>query len=297
MRRKRTKSSDIYKDKINVRLDNIYSERNSRIDSDIYKAKTNIRLDNMYSERNPKIRLIENRQIVPPQDSSPMPDKEWVTVGRRGRFKSGSSQNSYVRVDVSAPPSASKNIQRNANKAGNFKKKLAKPAVVTIKSKPDGASYADILAKAREKVSLKDIGIQETVIRRALNGTIVIEIPGPQSKQLAGVLGSRLSEVLSEEAKVRNPVAMGELRIRGIDPSTTTEEIRNELVALSGCVCEDLKVSPVNNMRDRMGIAWITCPLDIALKIVDYGYLRLGWTRVRIELLKKRPIQCLSGFR
>lgn len=158
--------------------------------------------------------------------------------------------------------------------------------------KPDGASYADILVKAREKVSLREIGIQETVIRRAVNGAIVIEVPGPQSKQLAGVLGSRLSEALGEEAGVRNPVARGELRIRGIDPSTTTEKIKNELEALGGCTCDDLKVSPISNMRDGMGIAWINCPLDIALKIAEHGHLKLGWTKVKIELMKKRPVQC-----
>ncbi|EFN68990.1 hypothetical protein EAG_02451, partial [Camponotus floridanus] len=171
-------------------------------------------------------------------------------------------------------------------------RRLSKPAVVTITSKPDGISYADILARAREKVSLQEIGIQETVIRRAPNGAIVIEVSGPQSKQLASVLGSRLSEALGKEARVKNPVAMGELRIRGIDPSTTTEEIKGELEILGGCTRSDFKVSPINNMRDGMGIAWITCPLDIALKIAEHGHLKLGWTRVKIELMKKRPVQC-----
>jgi len=57
------------------------------------------------------------------------------------------------------------------------------------------------------------------VIRRAINGAIIIEVPGPQGKQLAGILKTKLSEALGEEAKVLNPVAMGELRLRGIDPS------------------------------------------------------------------------------
>lgn len=35
-------------------------------------------------------------------------------------------------------------------------RRLIKLAVVTIKSKPDRLTYAQILAKAREKVSLKD---------------------------------------------------------------------------------------------------------------------------------------------
>lgn len=59
----------------------------------------------------------------------------------------------------------------------SLEKKLIKPAVVTITNKPGGASYAKILAKAREKVSLQDLEIKETVIRRAINGAIIIEVP------------------------------------------------------------------------------------------------------------------------
>lgn len=102
--------------------------------------------------------------------------------------------------------------QRSANPRNNTAKsgrKLTKPAVVTITSRPGGATYAQILAKARERVSLKDLGIQTTVIRRALNGAIIIEVPGPQGKQLAGSLKTCLAEALGEEAKVYNPVAKG----------------------------------------------------------------------------------------
>lgn len=80
-----------------------------------------------------------------------------------------------------------------------------------------------------------------------LNGAIVIEVPGPQGKQLASSLSTRLTEALGEE--VLNPVVTGELRIRGIDPSTTTEEIYDKVTALCGCSRHELKVSPINTMR------------------------------------------------
>lgn len=85
---------------------------------------------------------------------------------------------------------------------------------------------------------------------------------------------------------------VGELRLRGIDPSTTSEEIYTELESLSGCPREEFKVSPIINMRDDMGVAWINCPLQTAVRIAEKGAVTLGWTRVKIELLRKRPVQC-----
>lgn len=41
-----------------------------------------------------------------------------------------------------------------------------------------------------------------------------------------------------------------------------------------------------------MGVAWITCPLQAAIRVAKIGVLTLGWTRVKIDLLKKRPVQC-----
>lgn len=46
-----------------------------------------------------------------------------------------------------------------------------------------------------------------------------------------------------------------------------------------------------------MGVAWISCPLETAVKIAEKGAVTLGWTRVKIELLKKRPVQCYKCWR
>lgn len=169
---------------------------------------------------------------------------------------------------------------------------FVRPAVVTITNKAGGPSYAEILAKARERVSLNELGIQTTTIRRAMNGAIVIEVPGPEGKQLAGSLKDRLVEAIGDEANVNNPVATDELRIRGIDPSTTIEDIYRELEVRSGCMRSDFKVALIRSMRDGMGVTWITCPLQVAVKMAEIGVVALGWTRVKLELLRKHPVQC-----
>lgn len=202
---------------------NIYTNTNTNVTRD---KKFMVKTAELTKPYNKGIRLVENRQLVPPSHPSPR-NSEWVNVTGKRRRKQSSTSNE----------AATGSRQRLASTRGVAAKpgrKLIKLAVVTITNKSGDTTYAQILAKAREKVSFKDLGIETTVIRRAMNGAIVIEVPGPQGKQLAGTLSSRLAAALGEDAKVLNPVAMGKLRLRGIDPSTSTEEIYIELEALSG---------------------------------------------------------------
>lgn len=148
---------------------------------------------------------------------------------------------------------------------------------------------------AKQRVSLKGMGIENTRIRRAVNGAIVIEVPGPQGRQQAGLLAANLSVALG--ARVSNPVAMGKLRIRGIDPSSTVEEILDTLETLGRCPRNVLKPSPINKMRDGMRVIWVTCPIEIAIRIAELGPFNLGWTRVRADLMRKRPVQCFRCWR
>lgn len=267
----------------NDNSDSMYklANSNSGFNANDYNAPIKPRIKN--------IRVIENRQLVPPS-LVPPGDAQWVQVRKRSQRK----------LDVVANKESTTPKRHSVGGAGDggtkakVGKRLIRPAVVTITGKPGGATYAEILAKARERVSLGELGIQTTTIRRALNGTIIIEVSGPQGKQLASTLKASLAKALGEEASVSNPVTMGELRIRGIDPSTTTEDIYKELEALSGGTRHDFKVSPIRNMRNGMGVAWVSCPLQMVVRIAEIGTVALGWTRVRIELLKKRPVQCFK---
>lgn len=258
---------------------NIISDRNINND-----RKLSIKSSESAKPYNKGIRLIANKQLVPPSQPSPR-NPEWVNVtGKKRRNQSLNSNEAIVE--------SRRRLPSNRGAGAKPGRKLIKPPVVTITNKSKDSSYADILAKAREKVSLKDLGIETTVIRRAMNGAIIIEVPGPQGKQQASTLSSRLAAALGEDAKVISPVAMGELRLRGIDPSTSKEEVYIELAALSGCPQQDFKVSPIINMRDGMGVTWVRCPLETAVRVAERGTVTLGWTRVRVELLKRRPVQC-----
>jgi len=98
-----------------------------------------------------------------------------------------------------------------------------------------------------------------------VNGAIIIKVLGPQGRQLASSLSSNLAKALGESVKVANLVEIGELRVRGIDPSVSKEEIHEALTDLSGASQQDLKVSPISFMRDGMGVAWVRCPIETAV--------------------------------
>jgi len=79
------------------------------------------------------------------------------------------------------------------------RKRPPKNAAVTIKTNPDGPSYAEVIRQAREAVNLKDLGIVNPRMRRA---GILIEVPGLEGSVKADALASRLRDVIGQSAVV-----------------------------------------------------------------------------------------------
>ncbi|KMQ90053.1 reverse transcriptase, partial [Lasius niger] len=125
------------------------------------------------------------------------------------------------------------------------KRWVSKPAVVTITRTNEELSYAKILSTARAKVSLIDIGIAKTKIRKAANGGLIIEVPGPDGVALAEKLQVKLKSVLGDAARAGK------------------------------CSASDIKVSNISPMRDGMGVIWMRCPSAIAHAIARLGRINL----------------------
>lgn len=53
----------------------------------------------------------------------------------------------------------------------------------------------------------------------------------------------------------------------------------------------------MNRMNNGLYTVWAQCPLAAALKISASRKLQIGWTVARVELLKKRPVQCYRCWR
>ncbi|XP_018377266.1 PREDICTED: uncharacterized protein LOC108770270 [Trachymyrmex cornetzi] len=176
------------------------------------------------------------------------------------------------------------------------------PSCDENKDRPGGVTYAEVVRLARSKISLDDLSITNTRIRKAQAGGLLIEIPGgDEAGTKAEALVDKLKGVLAEsefkeEVKVVRPMRRAEMRLVDIDQSVTAEEVA-EAVARSGQVqTADIRVGPLRPGRGGLNAAWVQCPLSCANKILGEGRLRVGWTMAGVVPLAKRRLQCFRCF-
>lgn len=238
-----------------------------------------------------KPKIIENVQIVPPVNNTTQTQQpqEWQTVSRKKQKKKKKGIEQAGTSGTRRPDkSANQNVRSDMSKPG--RRRIPKTAAVTIKPNTEGFSYADVLRNARESVFLKDIGIEDSRIRKARNGAIVIEVPGVETSGLADELAGRLRAVYGETAIVARPKVKVELHFIGIDDSVLPMEISVMVAEFGGCRLDEVDTGAIRPMRNGMGIARSWCPLGAVAKVAAKGKLRIGWTNVKVELLKTAPM-------
>lgn len=165
-------------------------------------------------------------------------------------------------------------------------------AAVTLTCPPD--SYAEAMRVARQKVNLRDIGIQALRPKRAATGAIILEVPGPDGADKAAVLRDKMEEALREMEGVRvaRPVKTGDLRIKNIIDSTTVEEIKEEIARLGRCKTEEVRTGEIRPAPNGLGTLWLQCPLAAANRAAAVGKLELVWSSPSVEALEPRATRC-----
>lgn len=269
---------------------------------EIYRTKKNKEenQEGRQKEGPSKIKVLSNIQVVPPRKPDPGrkkdtgeiegnrgktgPGEEWTVVNSKGKKgkKKGAGGGKETNVPFNKKDSTLPKLRR-----------IPKTAAVSLRGKGEHVSYADILRKARSNISLKELGIETSKIKKGIDGSVIIEIPGPEGKDKATTLASELKQVLSDnEVQVSCPVIKAEMRIYGFDDSVTTEEIRSTIAEQTTCESADIRVGTIRWMRNGLGTVWLQCPAQAANHIAREGKIRMGWTVARAEMLQKRPLQC-----
>lgn len=165
-------------------------------------------------QRKPRIRVIENVQLVPPRtawgqqeedkdptkDHDETKDKEWTKISRKERRKEkrkkkGEILNQPV-SDPPLPPSTGKG-QKNKGKTKEVrekepKRRIPRTSAINRKGKKDDFSYTDALRRARTNISLSELQIGSPKIRKGVNGATIIEISGPENAEKADKLVTKL---------------------------------------------------------------------------------------------------------
>jgi len=168
----------------------IKGEEISRISSQIKTLEEERkRLQDDKTAQTGKPRIISNVQIAPPrqveQDEAAQrgqQEEEWTEV--RGR------REGVRRRETNRTASGG----RERSRSGTRLRKPPRAAVVSIRARNEGVSYAEVLKKARQEVSLGDLGIETTRIKKGINGSLLIEIPGQEGNEKAKKLLDKLRE-------------------------------------------------------------------------------------------------------
>lgn len=249
-------------------------------------------------------RIIENVMLVPPREGGEAgvssgrsgDERGWSEVTRHGRRRDrGVTTNVGSNAGGMLPHAGSiEKFRVGGEKVKDRTPRPPKFAAVSLTCVGNETSYASVLREARDKVALEDLDIHESRIRRAMNGGLLIEIPGPEGAKKADVLARKLSEVLVSQVKIGRPIRKGELRIFGLDDSVREEEVACVLATLGGCLEEEVKVGEIRYMSNGLRMVWVQCPLEVAIKATSGGRIKIGWSSARIELLKGRPVQCFK---
>lgn len=158
----------------------------------------------------------------------------------------------------------------------------------------------EILREARRKIHLQDLGINDVMrCSKAITGATVFEIEGDERKQKAAKLEKKLRETFigREEIKIYVPTKMAEIKIVGLEESTTKSKIVEAIIGLSGCSFTEIKVNGIKANRNGMATAWVKCPVTVANKITEEEGIKIGWVKARTMLLRARPLQCYRCMR
>lgn len=252
-----------------------------------------------------KPRIVSNIQLVPPNQSNTNEEKiakteeEWITVGKKKKRKGNKKGDLLIKANNKYNnkrdlQTTQGNYVQNPKNSGHPRlKRVPKTAAITITAK-EGVSYADILRHAREKITLTEIGIDMTKIRRGINDGLIIEIAGEENVKKAATLATKLIEILPDKDKVgiSQPTAMADIKISGLDDSVTSEEIETMIADNGDCCHDDIKVGRIRWLPNGLGAIWVRCPTRVANKIAATGKIKVGWTVAKIEILPPRPLQC-----
>ncbi|XP_033367134.1 uncharacterized protein LOC117243600 [Bombus vosnesenskii] len=247
------------------------------------------------------------RGMEPGAPSAPAPkggrmaDTEWQTVGRKRRGKkkeAGRKQPAKLIPETGAesqrktPESGSANTRRGGGRGPLPRAPRTSAVTITLTDK-SSQSYAEVLAAAKDSVSLAELGINTMRMRKTITGGVILEVPEDQGREKAAALAAQLTRALDpNEVRVATPFRVAEARVSLIDIAATKAEIQNTLARESGCKPEDIRLGEIRPARNGLGAVWIRGPASAVRKLAQAGKVAIGWSMAKVEAIVRRPLQC-----
>ncbi|XP_050558408.1 uncharacterized protein LOC126912092 [Spodoptera frugiperda] len=221
-------------------------------------------------------------------------------VGRKKARKAVKKAAAAARVPGRTAKAAAQPAQQTT-RGGRKGPKIRAPRseAVTLTLQPGaaerGVTYQSVIAEAKAKIKLPDLGLESVTLRQAATGARLFKVPGAvsDSAKKADALAAKIREVLNpEDVRVSRPMKTAELRIAGLDDSVTTEEVVAAAARSGECPPDNVRAGDIRADASGLGVVWIRCPVASAKKIAESGRLLIGWVAARVKLLQPRALQC-----
>ncbi|XP_041980948.1 actin cytoskeleton-regulatory complex protein PAN1-like [Aricia agestis] len=213
----------------------------------------------------------------------------------------------WTTVDPRRPKQKKKGAATPAKAAPkNKKKKKAKlrapnTAAITVTLKASaaekGVTYKDVLLKAKDAVGseVQELGINRVGFRFRLaqTGARVLTIPGEGANEKADALAAKMREALDPEVvTIGRPAKCVEMRIAGLDDSTTTADVLEAVAREGGCPTISIRSGPIKKGRWGDGSLWLSVPVAAAKKLLSLGRLRVGWVSAKAAECREKHPNC-----
>jgi hypothetical protein len=215
-----------------------------------------------------------------PLPSAPQPSKSsWNAVGGKGAKGRHTSKGTL--------PARSE--------ASKLRPPRSAAIVLTLKPEAEqrGVTYAKVLAEARSRVNLAELGIEGMRFKTAATGARILELPGATNGDKADALANALREVLGDDvARVDRPTKTADVRLTGLDDSVDVNDVIAAVVDSAECPAPSVKCGEIRRDIWGLGSVLVRCPVAAAKKICESGRLKVGWVIAQVKLLPARPMRC-----
>lgn len=179
---------------------------------------------------------------------------------------------------------------------GGRRRLRVRPDTIVI-GKTGNMTYADMLKTVRDKPELKELGERVDKIRRNTRGELYLRlknVKGLETEKYRKEVEVALENVATVKALCQEMT----IECRDLDESTTTDDI-GEAITRDFPEMENIKPSNIKLRTmpvSKTQIARFSLPIKAAIKMLETGYIRVGWVRCRLRecITPLRCYKCLE---
>jgi len=227
----------------------------------------------------------------------PLSDSQYNKERQLGRSRTQPLPADAGIPDVGEKRSTIQNVERSIR---NGNTRVREPnAIVVIKIKEDSeTSYRALMTELRKEINPeRDLGIKKLSVHKAKSGCRIARITGEDAERQADQLNKikESTKKYGDHVSVYKPGLGGSnqlhFEVGGSDDTITEDEVKKQIRESVEGREEEFKF----NRFSYTSRGWrmiFSCTKNKGNRLLDRGYVKVGWSRVGVRLLPRARIRC-----